>query len=95
MTIRPEYHVASMKLRLLAISLHAGEITMDEWATEVKDVLAPLGYGLSSSPDDPSSGAALAVPSPSDPEETVAPKLSARLLESHGADCDRVQRHAA
>jgi hypothetical protein len=79
----------------LAHLVNRGDISKDEWVAGVQDVLAPFGYGLSSSPGNPSAGAAPAVPSPADPEEAVAPKLSARLLQSHGADSDLMQRHVA
>lgn len=36
-----------------------------------------------------------AFPGVADPPEHVAPKLSARLLQAHGADTDSVQGHAA
>jgi hypothetical protein len=44
---------------------------------------------------DRASGAALAAPRVADPVEDVAPKLSARLLQTYGADSDGMKGHAA
>jgi hypothetical protein len=57
------------------------------------DVTSTSGESLTVAPEDRAAILAPARPGEPDPVENVAPKLSTRLLQAHGADADRVKGH--